>query len=80
MMVLMRSMGMNLMGEFFSDSEMDFMMISSSFARSAGRPFFTSNMWTRWLASASLSKRATKSIKRRMLRRLSRISIRFAGG
>ena len=41
MMVLMRSMGRNLIGEFFSESEMDLTMFSSSLAISEGRPFFT---------------------------------------
>ena len=51
MMVLMRSMGRNLMGEFFSDRDMALEMFSSSFARSVGRPFFTLKTRTRWLAS-----------------------------
>ena len=36
MMVLMRSMGRNLMGEFFSESAIDLTMFSSSFAISGG--------------------------------------------
>ncbi len=56
MMVLMRSMGRNLMGEFLSEKAMALEIFSSSLARSEGRPFFTLKTRTRWLASVIVVK------------------------
>ncbi len=77
--VLIRSTGTNFTEDSSLLSDIDFNSPSSSFDKSVGRLFFTSNSRTRCFASTSLSNNAIISIVRRMLRRLSITSSRLAG-
>ncbi len=78
--VLIRSTGMNLIGDCFSFNEMPLKIVSISLERSDGRACVVSNNRTRLPANVSLSNREISSIVRRIDRAESRINSRFAGG